>query len=338
MSEEQTVLTRKDFASDQEVRWCPGCGDYSILAQVQKALPGLGIPPHRYVFVSGIGCSSRFPYYVKTYGFHTIHGRGPTIATGIKVANPELSVWVATGDGDGLSIGGNHLMHTIRRNLGIKILVFNNQIYGLTKGQYSPTSELGKRTRSSPMGSIDYPIHPCCIAIAAEGTFVARTIDSDTKHLASIVERAARHEGTAFVEIFQNCVIFNDGAFDHLKEAEARADRVIELVHGEPLVFGAKRDKGIRAVGGRLEVVSLGGGVTEKELLVHREDDPDPSAAFQLARMEDPDFPVAVGVFRSVRRPTYEEMVEEQLRRAREKEGSPSLDDILRSGECWEIE
>ncbi len=339
MSEEQTTtLTRKDFTSDQEVRWCPGCGDYSILAQVQKVLPGIGVTPHNYVFVSGIGCSSRFPYYMNTYGFHTIHGRAPAFATGIKVANPELEVWIATGDGDGLSIGGNHLMHVIRRNLSVKILLFNNRIYGLTKGQYSPTSEIGKRTRSSPMRTIDYPIHPCCIAIAAEGTFVARTIDSDTKHLASIVERAARHEGTAFIEIFQNCVIFNDGAFDHVAEPEVRKDRIVELVDGRPLVFGANREKGIRVRDGRLEVVTLGGDITEKDLLVHRENDPDPGLAFQLARMEDPEFPVAVGVFRSVRKPTYDEMLEDQVRRARTEKGTATLDEVLKSGECWVIE
>ncbi|MFH1679566.1 MAG: 2-oxoacid:ferredoxin oxidoreductase subunit beta [Candidatus Eisenbacteria bacterium] len=338
MSEERsTVLSRKDFVSDQEVRWCPGCGDYSILAQAQKILPSIGIPRDKYVFVSGIGCSSRFPYYMNTYGFHTIHGRAPTVATGIKTANPGLSVWIVTGDGDGLSIGGNHLLHTIRRNLGVKILLFNNRIYGLTKGQYSPTSELGKRTRSSPMGAIDYPVHPCCFAIAAEGTFVARTIDSDTKHLASIIERAARHEGTAFVEIFQNCVIFNDGAFDHLKQPSARPDRMIELVHGEPLVFGANREKGIRVKDGRLDAVALGNGIREKDLLVHREDDPDPGIAFQLARMEDPGFPVALGVLRSVRRPTYEEMVEDQIRRAREEKGAIGLEELLHDGECWEI-
>jgi 2-oxoglutarate ferredoxin oxidoreductase subunit beta len=335
MSEDRSaVLSRKDFVSDQEVRWCPGCGDYSILAQTQKVLPSIGIPREKYVFVSGIGCSSRFPYYMNTYGFHTIHGRAPTVATGIKTANPELSVWIVTGDGDGLSIGGNHLLHTIRRNLGVKILLFNNRIYGLTKGQYSPTSELGMRTRSSPMGSVDYPVHPCCFAVAAEGTFVARAIDSDTKHLAMVLERAARHEGTAFVEIYQNCVIFNDGAFDSVTE---RDDGTVHLVDGEPIVFGTNRGKGIRRKDGALEVVTLGNGVGEKDLLVHREDEPDPGIAFQLARMDAPGFPVALGVFRSVRRPTYEEMVEEQIRRAREEKGPVDLDALLREGECWEI-
>jgi len=335
MSEERSAaLSRKDFVSDQEVRWCPGCGDYSILAQTQKVLPSIGIPREKYVFVSGIGCSSRFPYYMNTYGFHTIHGRAPTVATGIKTANPDLSVWIATGDGDGLSIGGNHLLHTIRRNLGVKILLFNNRIYGLTKGQYSPTSGLGKRTRSSPMGSVDYPVHPCCFALAAEGTFVARTIDSDTKHLAMVLERAARHEGTAFVEIYQNCVIFNDGAFDSVEKGD---DRAVHLVDGEPIVFGANREKGIRRKDGALEVVTLGNGVGEEDLLVHREDEPDPGIAFHLARMDAPSFPVALGVLRSVRRPTYEEMVEEQIRRAREEKGPVDLDALLRGGECWEI-
>ncbi|MFH1278146.1 MAG: 2-oxoacid:ferredoxin oxidoreductase subunit beta [Candidatus Eisenbacteria bacterium] len=332
------TLTRKDFLSDQEVRWCPGCGDYSILAQVQKVMPTLSIPRENFVFVSGIGCSSRFPYYMNTYGFHTIHGRAPTVATGIKVANPELSVWIATGDGDGLSIGGNHLLHTIRRNLDVKILLFNNRIYGLTKGQYSPTSEQGKRTRSSPMGSIDYPLHPCCMAIGAEGTFVARTIDTDTKHLAWTLERAAKHEGTAFVEIYQNCNIFNDGAFDHLKAKDVRSDRVIELMDGEPLVFGENRDKGIRLDRCHLEVVTLGNGITEEDLVVHDEKSPYPNLGFMLAHMDYPEFPVGVGVFRDVGRPTYDRLLHDQVNAAVKEKGDQTLEEILKSGECWTID
>jgi len=331
-------LSRKDFETDQEVRWCPGCGDYSILAQVEKVLPKLGVEKRNIVFVSGIGCSSRFPYYLDTYGFHSIHGRAPTIATGLKVANRDLSVWIATGDGDGLSIGGNHLLHTIRRNVGVKILLFNNRIYGLTKGQYSPTSELGKRTRSSPMGSIDYPLHPCCMAIGAEGTFVARAVDSDTKHLASVIERAARHEGTAFVEIYQNCSIFNDGAYDHLKGRDVRADRMIRLTEGEPLLFGKNEDRGIRLRGTHLEVVRLGGGVTEKDLIVHREGNPDASVAYMLARMEYPGFPVATGIFHAATRPTYENLLARQMEEAKQARGGVTLEQILRSGECWTIE
>ena len=335
---DRAELTRKDFVSDQEPRWCPGCGDYSVLAQTQKVLPKLGIPKEKIVFVSGIGCSSRFPYYMKTYGFHSIHGRAPTVATGIKVANPELSVWIVTGDGDALSIGGNHLMHAIRRNLGVKILLFNNRIYGLTKGQYSPTSRLGARTRSSPMGSIDYPLHPCAMALGAEGTFVARSLDTDPKHLAGVIEKAAGHEGAAFVEVFQNCNIFNDGAFDHLKERSIRSERMIELVDGEPLVFGKEQAKGITLNRGHLEVVKLGGGVTEKDLLVHRENDPDPGISYMLARMSYPDFPVALGVFHGVRRPTYEELLWDQVAEAKKGRGEITVDELLRGGECWEIE
>ena len=246
------LLNRKDFQTDQEVRWCPGCGDYAILAQVHKTLPELGIPRENFVFVSGIGCSSRFPYYTNTYGMHSIHGRAPTIATGIKVSRPDLSVWVVTGDGDALSIGGNHLIHVLRRNVDLKILMFNNRIYGLTKGQYSPTSEQGKRTKSSPMGSVDYPFNPISLALSAEATFVARGVDVDAKGMGAILERAARHKGSAFVEIYQNCNIFNDGAFAQLTEKETKADRVLELVHGTPMRFGKGREKGIMLDGGRL--------------------------------------------------------------------------------------
>jgi len=331
-------LTRKDFVSDQEVRWCPGCGDYSILAQMQKVMPELGIPREKIVFVSGIGCSSRFPYYMNTYGFHSIHGRAPALATGIKSVNPDLSVWVITGDGDGLSIGGNHLLHTLRRNLDINIVLFNNRIYGLTKGQYSPTSEFGKKTKSSPFGSIDYPLNPLSVALGAEATFVARSVDRDTKHLVEILERAARHKGTSFVEVFQNCNIFNDGAFEAFVDRSVRDDRMIYLEHGKPLIFGKDRNKGIRWSKQGLEVVELGNGITEADLLVHDEQRPNPSPAFLLAHMEYPEFPVPVGVFRAVDRPTYEVLLEEQVQAAIRQRGKGDLEKLLRSGDTWVIE
>ncbi|MBI3950239.1 MAG: 2-oxoacid:ferredoxin oxidoreductase subunit beta [Acidobacteria bacterium] len=331
-------LTRKDFVSDQEVRWCPGCGDYSILAQVQKVMPELGIPREKIVFVSGIGCSSRFPYYMNTYGFHSIHGRAPAIASGIKSVNPDLSVWVVTGDGDALSIGGNHLLHTLRRNLDLKIILFNNRIYGLTKGQYSPTSEFGKKTKSTPMGSIDYPLNPLSVALAAEATFVARSVDRDTKHLSDIIERAAKHKGAAFVEVFQNCNIFNDGAFEAFVDRAVRDDGMIYLEHGKPLIFGKDRNKGIRWSGHKLEVVEVGHGISESDLLVHDEQSPNPSLAFLLGRMEYPEYPVPVGVFRAVDRPTYEVMLEEQVQTAIRQRGKGSLEKLLQSGDTWVIE
>src|SRR5215831_18450616 len=264
----ETKLAKKDFVSDQDVRWCPGCGDYAILSQVQKVLPELGVPRENFVFISGIGCSSRFPYYVNTYGFHSIHGRAPAIATGVKVSRPELSVWVVTGDGDALSIGGNHLIHVLRRNVDLNILLFNNRIYGLTKGQYSPTSEPGKITKSTPLGSVDRPFEPLALALGAAGTFVARSLDVEAKHLQEILRRAHAHRGTSFVEILQNCNIFNDGAFETLTDKERKAEHQLILEHGKPLVFGAKRDKGIRLGSGmRPEVVTLGDGVSESDLL-----------------------------------------------------------------------
>lgn len=331
-------LTRKDFVSDQEVRWCPGCGDYSILAQVQKVMPELGIPRENIVFVSGIGCSSRFPYYMNTYGFHGIHGRAPAIATGIKAVNPALSVWVVTGDGDGLSIGGNHLLHVLRRNLDINIILFNNRIYGLTKGQYSPTSEFGKKTKSSPMGSIDYPLSPLSVALGAEATFVARSVDRDTKHLAETLKRAAQHKGTSFVEVLQNCNIFNDGAFDAFADKSVRDDRMLYLEHGKPLIFGKDRNKGIRWTKDGLQVVELGNGITEADLIVHDERRLNPSPAFLLAHMEYPEFPVPVGVFRAVERPTYEELLEEQIQTAIRQQGRGDLENLLRSGDTWVID
>ncbi len=330
------ALTKKDFVSDQEVRWCPGCGDYAILSQVQKVVPALGIPKEKFVFVSGIGCSSRFPYYMNAYGFHTIHGRAPTIATGIKIANPELSVWVVTGDGDALSIGGNHLIHALRRNMDIKILLFNNRIYGLTKGQYSPTSELGKRTKSTPMGSVDYPLHPLSIALASEATFVARAIDTETKHLAEVIERAARHKGSAFIEIFQNCNIFNDKAFDNFKARDVRANRIVRLEHEKQIRFGADGEKGFRINHCELEVVDVNDGIPESELIVHDEHSR-AFVAYMLARMDYPDFPVAIGVLRDVTKPTYEALLDDQVMEARKMRKPDTLQALLESGETWKV-
>ena len=282
-----TALNRKDFISDQEVRWCPGCGDYAILAQVQRVMPELGVARENTVFISGIGCSSRFPYYMNTYGFHTIHGRAPAFATGLKVSRPELDVWVVTGDGDGLSIGGNHLIHVLRRNVDLKILLFNNRIYGLTKGQYSPTSEVGKVTKSTPMGSVDFPFNPITVALGVNATFVARTVDVEVKHLGDMIKRGHAHRGASFIEILQNCNIFNDGAFDHVSDKQIKADNQLLLRHGEPLIFGKNSDKGIRMNGQRAEVVALGNGVTEKDLIVH--DETNLALAFMLANFEAAD-------------------------------------------------
>src|SRR5712664_3508351 len=324
---------KADFVSAQEVRWCPGCGDYAILNNVQKVMPELGIPREKVVFVSGIGCSSRFPYYMNTYGFHSIHGRAPAIASGIKAANPELSVWVITGDGDALSIGGNHFIHAIRRNLDLNYILFNNRIYGLTKGQYSPTSELGKKTKSAPMGTIDYPINPLSLAIASEATFVARSIDIDVKHLGVVVEAGAKHKGISFIEVYQNCNIFNDHAFDYFAERSVRQDKVLYLEHGKPMIYGKDRNQGIRMNGAHPEVVTIGGnGITENDLLVHDIYLKDPSVAFMLARMEQPDFPQPVGIFRAVERPTYEEMMVGQIDAAIAKAGPGSLEKLLNSG------
>ncbi len=333
-----TTLTAKDLASDQEVRWCPGCGDYSVLAQMKKALAPLGIPREKMVFVSGIGCSSRFPYYMNTYGFHTIHGRAPAIATGLKLGRPDLSVWVITGDGDGLSIGGNHLVHAIRRNIDIKIILFNNEIYGLTKGQYSPTSRAGTRTKSSPLGSIDNPLRPLSLAIGAEATFVARTVDVDINHLTETLRRAAAHKGTAFVEIYQNCKIFNDGVFEYATDKSIKADNVLYLEHGKPLVFGKDHNKGIRLHGLDPEVVTLGNGVADKDLLVHDESATEPSLAYLLSRMVYPKFPECLGVFRAVEHPTYDELVEDQLHKAVAKGGRGTLENLFATEETWVVE
>src|SRR4051812_13480516 len=332
-------LTKADFVSNQEVRWCPGCGDYSILNNVQKVMPELGIPREKMVFVSGIGCSSRFPYYMNTYGFHSIHGRAPAIATGIKAANPDLSVWVITGDGDALSIGGNHFVHVLRRNLDINYILFNNRIYGLTKGQYSPTSVFGQRTKSTPMGVIDYPLNPLSLAIASEATFVARTIDIDVKHLGVMVEAAAKHKGVSFLEVYQNCNIFNDGAFDYFAERSVRSDKVLYLEHGKPMIFGKDRNQGIRMKGALPEVVTIGeNGITEADILVHDIHLEDPSVAFMLARMEQPDFPQPVGIFRSINRPSYDQLLVDQIDSAIAKSGPGSLDKLLNTGDMWTVE
>lgn len=335
---ELPVYTPKDFASDQDIRWCPGCGDYAILAAVKKVLPTLKLRREKFVFVSGIGCSSRFPYYMNTYGFHGIHGRAPGLASGICAVNPELQVWIATGDGDGLSIGGNHLMHTIRRNLNVRILLFNNRIYGLTKGQYSPTSELGKKTKSSPYGTIDNPLHPLSVAIGAEATFVARTVDVDVKHLAYVIERAATHKGTAFVEIYQDCNVFNHDAFDYASDKDTKLDNIVYLEHGKPLVFGKNRDKGIRMNNNMPEVVTLGAGIKEDDLVFHDENAENPALAFALSRMHYPEFPEPMGIFRAVQKPTFEDRLMEQVRSATAKQGAGTLDDLFDDGETWVVE
>ncbi len=337
MSTELPVLTPADFASDQDVRWCPGCGDYSILAQMKKVLPAMGIPREKMVFVSGIGCSSRFPYYVNTYGMHSIHGRAPAVATGLKSVRPDLTVWVITGDGDGLSIGGNHLMHAIRRNLDINIVLFNNRIYGLTKGQYSPTSPLGKVTKSTPMGVIDNPLHPLSIAIGCEATFVARSIDVNIKHLGMVLQRAAEHKGTSFVEVYQNCNVFNDGAWDYATDRDNKAETTLELEHGKPLIFGKNRDKGIRLNGMDPEIVELGKGVSEDDLLFHDEKAPQPSLAYLLSRMSYPEFPEPIGVFRAVDHPRYEEELNKQVQTARAKYGEGDLEKLLNGGDTWVV-
>jgi len=327
-------LTRKDFISDQDVRWCPGCGDYSILAQVQRVMPELGLPREKFVFVSGIGCSSRFPYYMNTYGFHSIHGRAPAIASGLKIARPELSVWVVTGDGDGLSIGGNHLIHALRRNVGLKILLFNNRIYGLTKGQYSPTSEIGKVTKSTPFGSVDYPFNPIAVAMGVDASFVARTVDVEAKSLQNILRRAYEHPGGAFIEILQNCNIFNDGAWETVTDKATKADTVLLLEHGKPLIFGKNRDKGLRlGAGGSLEVVTLGNGTSETDVLVH--DERNRSLAYMLAHLSNP---TPIGVFHAMPRPVYEEAMARQVDAARQKQGDGDIDALFKRGETWVVE
>jgi 2-oxoglutarate/2-oxoacid ferredoxin oxidoreductase subunit beta len=332
-----TTLTKKDFTSDQEPRWCPGCGDYAILAAVQTFMPELGIEPHRTVFVSGIGCSGRFTYYMDTYGFHGIHGRALAIATGIAVAQPDLSVWVVTGDGDSLSIGGNHLIHALRRNVDLKVLLFNNQIYGLTKGQYSPTSEEGKVTKSTPFGSVDHPFNPVALALGAEASFVARTLDNDRQHLTEVLRKAAQHRGTAFVEIYQNCNVFNDGAFDVLRDKPQGVHNQIRLVDGEPIVF----DEGTRCVrvgeNGRLEIAAVQESAPES-IVVH-DTHGRPSLAFALAHLSHgPTEPTCVGIFHEEERPTYGESVRDQLMRAKERLGPGELANLLHAGDTWTVD
>ncbi|MGA9568782.1 MAG: 2-oxoacid:ferredoxin oxidoreductase subunit beta [Candidatus Acidiferrales bacterium] len=333
------VYTKKDFQTDQEIRWCPGCGDYAILAAVQSVFAELGVPREKFVFISGIGCSSRFPYYMNTFGFHTIHGRAPAIATGVKLTRPDLDVWVATGDGDSLSIGGNHTIHMLRRNVGLKVLMFNNKIYGLTKGQYSPTSEVGKKAKSTPFGSVDRPFSPLSLALGSEATFIARSVDVFQQHLKDTLKKAAAHQGSAYIEILQNCNIFNDGAWETITEKEARSEQVVQLEHGKPLIFGKNRDKGIRLVGLDLEVVALGNGVTDKDLLVHDEHNPNPVYAFALSRMDSmPGFPTPIGVLRALQGvPRYEDLIQQQIRDVIAKKGNGDLAKLLRAGDTWEL-
>jgi 2-oxoglutarate ferredoxin oxidoreductase subunit beta len=332
------TLTRKDFVNDVDPRWCPGCGDYSILAQTQKVMPDFGYPRENIVFISGIGCSGRLPYYMNTFGFHTIHGRAPTIATGLKAARPDLMIWVITGDGDALSIGGNHLLHSMRRNVDLRMVMFNNRIYGLTKGQASPTSELGKRTKSTPLGSIDYPVQPLTVALAAEASFVARSVDTHTEHLQQTLNAAGFHKGSSFIEVLQNCNIFNDGAWRDFTDREVRDDRMLFLEDGKPMVFGKDRDKGIRLRGLHPEVVTIGrDGVTEDNLLVHDAHAEEPHLALILSRMWWPQFPVPVGVFRDVARPTHDELLADQVREAVEQQGEGELGRVLVAGETWTV-
>jgi len=330
------MLKANDFASDQDVRWCPGCGDYSILAQMKKILPDVGIPPHQIVFVSGIGCSSRFPYYMNTYGMHTIHGRAPAVATGLKIANPDLTVFVITGDGDALSIGGNHLLHLIRRNVDLNIILFNNRIYGLTKGQYSPTSLPGHVTKSTPTGSLDHPLNPLAVVLAADATFVARSIDFSTKHLGETLYQATQHRGTSFVEVLQNCNVFNDGAWEHLTDKDVRDDNLLVLQHGKPMVYGKQQDKGVRLNGLTPQSVVLGGQMTEDQLLVHDQSAPEPHIANLLARFANPELPVPIGVLRQVSRPCYEEQIHQQLHAAKAK-SKVDLNAVFNGGDTWTV-
>ena len=327
--------TRADFQTEQEVRWCPGCGDYTILATVQSYLAGLEFDRDKHVFISGIGCSSRFPYYMNTYGIHSVHGRAPAVASGVATANPDLTVWVITGDGDGLSIGGNHLIHALRRNVNLKILLFNNQIYGLTKGQYSPTSEQGKRTKTSPLGSIDYPFNPVSLALGAEATFVARTIDMDRKHMTTVIDKAYHHEGAAFIEIYQNCNVFNDKAFAELTSREVRDENRVYLEDGKPIVFGKDDEHGIVMGPTGAEIVNVA-DVGIDAIHVHNESEPEPGVAFALSRLsQGPHGPTPIGVFRNIERPAYGRMMARQLVEALEAKGPGELNALIRSSGTW---
>ena len=332
-------LTRKDFETSQDVRWCPGCGDYSVLKQVQMVLPKLGIPRENFAFISGIGCSSRLPYYIETYGMHGIHGRAPAIATGLKLSRPELSVWVVTGDGDALAIGGNHFIHTMRRNVDMNIILLNNRIYGLTKGQLSPTTQMGGQTSTSPVGSIDRPVEPISLALSMGATFVARAVDIDQANLRNVLERAAMHKGTSLIEIYQNCHIFNDGTFEAVSDKKQRDDNRVMLEHGKPLVFGKDRDKGIRLNGLEPEVVSLTDGqYTEADLLVHNEESDQTVLAYFLSRMQLPDFPVPMGVFRAVKENCYGERVRSNEAIVHGKRGPGDWDELIQGGDSWVVE
>ena len=326
-----------DFASDQQVRWCPGCGDYSILAQMKKVMPDIGIAPEKTVFVSGIGCSSRFPYYMNTYGMHGIHGRAPAIATGLRAVRTDLSVWVITGDGDALSIGGNHLLHAIRRNVDINIVLFNNRIYGLTKGQYSPTSPVGQRSTSTPQGAIDHPLDPLTVALGAEATFVGRSVDVYTKHLGAMLKAAAAHRGTSFLEVYQNCNVYNDLAFAHASDRKRRPEHIVELEHAQPLVFGAQSNKGIRLNGFQPEVVELDAAGSEETLLKHDAHCEDSTLAWILARMRYPSLPEPIGIIRQIDRPCYEDLLQEQVDEAGHRDGNNDLDALLAGGDTWQV-
>jgi len=332
-------LTKEDFVSDQMVKWCPGCGAHAILSSVANVFPKIGYRKENFMFVSGIGCSSRFPYYVNTYGIHGIHGRAAAIASGVKISNPHLSVWVATGDGDSMAIGGNHFIHIIRRNIDVNIMLFNNQIYGLTKGQYSPTTPMGSVTKTSPQGTIEHPFNPGELVLGAQGTFFARVIDAVPRLMTEVMFEAAKHDGTSVVEILQNCVIFADKTHDSVTNKEHRDDRTIVLRNGEPMIFGKDKNKGIRLNGTKLEVVTLGeNGITKDDLLVHDAYQHDPGIHLMLAKMSYPHFPVALGVIRSAMYPTYDDMVEEQITYAKAKQKIKTVDDLLNSGETWEIQ
>lgn len=333
----KTTLTRKDFISDQNVRWCPGCGDYAVLAQVQKVFPELGVPKENFLIVSGIGCSSRFPYYMDTFGFHSIHGRATPLATGAKLANPDLSVWVVTGDGDSMSIGGNHLIHILRRNLDINILLFNNEVYGLTKGQYSPTSAQGHISKSTPLGSVDYPFNPPQLALGAGGTFIARGIDREQKHLQSLLRDAHNHSGTSFVEIYQNCWVFNDGAFANLTERELKMETQLILDQGKPMIFGKERNKGMRLAGGKLEVVELGETSSMDEILVH--DESNKIQGLLLSELTHKEgFPTPIGIIYRENKPTYEDLLYDQMDKAINSQGEGDLDTLFRNGHTWKVQ
>ena len=336
--ENKVQYTAKDFKSDQYVRWCPGCGDYAIINSVQKVMADLGVAPHNTAVISGIGCSSRLPYYIQSYGFHTIHGRGAAVATGVKVANPDLTVWQITGDGDCLAIGGNHFIHSVRRNIDINVLLFNNQIYGLTKGQFSPTTKKGYVTKSSPYGTIERPFRPAELTFGARGTFFARLLDVDLKNSQDTIMGAAKHKGTSVVECLVNCVIFNDGAHNWLAEKETRADRLIFLEHGKPMIFGKDRNKGLILEGLSLNVATIGeNGITEKDILIHDSKCEDITLQYKLAMMEGPDFPIAVGVIRDVKTETYDEAMTKQIDEVKSKSKIHNFDELVNSLEQWEI-